>query len=126
MTQQTQTFINILRELQKIDPEFPLQYAICLSYISLNEGLSMTDLVQRTGLALSTISRIVGALSTQRQMGKPYNLVEVRINENERRKKELYLTAQGRKVMANIATLLFQNEVIVSPAPSEKKVRRTT
>ncbi|MFK7839089.1 MAG: helix-turn-helix domain-containing protein, partial [Bdellovibrionales bacterium] len=71
MKQEIKGFLQLLRELQKIDPEFPIQYAICLGEITLDEGLSVTQLSNRTGLALSTVSRIVGALSQYRQMGEP-------------------------------------------------------
>lgn len=99
------TLLSLLRELQKIDPEFPLQYAVCLAEISQNEGLSLTDLAGRTNLALSTISRIVGALANNRQKGKPFGLVRVVVSETERRRKELYLTARGRAVIEKLAAI---------------------
>ncbi|MGB4106406.1 MAG: winged helix-turn-helix transcriptional regulator [Alphaproteobacteria bacterium] len=102
----TRTFLRLLRELQKIDAEFPLQYAVCLAEISQDEGLSLTDLSVRTGLTLSTVSRIVGALSKNRQKGSPYNLIRVRIAAAERRRKELFLTPRGRAVMTSIAEIL--------------------
>ncbi|MCB1563387.1 MAG: winged helix-turn-helix transcriptional regulator [Alphaproteobacteria bacterium] len=98
----------MLRELQKIDPEFPLQYAVCLVEISLDEGLSLTALSQKTGMALSTVSRIVGALSAHRQKGEPYGLVDVKISRTERRRKELYLTKAGKTAIARIETLLSE------------------
>lgn len=102
-----QTFLRLLRELQKIDAEFPLQYAVCLGEISEDEGLSLTDLSVRTGMALSTVSRIVGALSKNRQKGSaPYNLVRVRTAANERRRKELYLTPRGRAVINSLSDIL--------------------
>ncbi len=102
----TRTFLRLLRELQKIDAEFPLQYAVALAEISQDEGLSLTDLSVRTGLTLSTVSRIVGALSKNRQKGNPYNLIRVRIAAAERRRKELYLTPRGRAVMTSIAEII--------------------
>jgi len=98
----TETFLDILRELQRLDSEFPLQYSICLGEIAMNEGLSLTQLSDKTGLALSTISRIVGALSKYRQNGQPYGLVEIRISPVERRRKELYLTHKGWSLIKNI------------------------
>jgi DNA-binding MarR family transcriptional regulator len=106
MNQQTETFLKLLREMQKIDPEFPLQYSICLTEISRDEGMSLSALSLKTGLALSTISRIVGALSNYRQSGAPYNLVRVKVSVDERRRKELYLTPRGKAVMDSIAELL--------------------
>lgn len=99
-------FLGLLRALQKIDPEFPLQYAVCLAEISAQEGLSLTQLADKTGLALSTVSRIIGALSKHRQKGSPYGLVRVAVSETERRRKELYLTPKGKAVMAAIASIL--------------------
>ncbi len=106
MKKEIEGFLQLLRELQKIDPEFPLQYAICLGEISLNEGLSVTQLSERTGLALSTVSRIVGALSQYRQMGEPYELVNLEVSKIERRRKEIYLTPKGRTIINTIAGLM--------------------
>jgi DNA-binding MarR family transcriptional regulator len=95
-------FLALLHQLQKIDSEFPIQYAICLSEISLNEGCSLTTLAEKTGLSLSTVSRIVGALSDFRQNGEPYGLVELKVSPEERRRKEIYLTAKGRQTLQKI------------------------
>lgn len=102
-------FLNLLHELQRIDPEFPLQYAICLAEISRNEGLSLSDLSLRTGLALSTVSRIVGALSKHRQSGAPYGLIKVKVSAAERRRKEVSLTTRGQAVMDSIDKVLAVN-----------------
>jgi DNA-binding MarR family transcriptional regulator len=105
--QNINAFLKLLRELQKIDPEFPLQYAVCLAEIAMNEGLSMTDLARRTAMALSTVSRIVGALSKHRQSGAPpYGLVQVKICPSERRRKELFLTARGRAIIESIYDIM--------------------
>lgn len=106
MKKEIEGFLLLLRELQKIDPEFPLQYAVCLAEISLNEGLSVTDLSKRTGLALSTVSRIVGALSEYRQMGEAYQLISLKVSEVERRKKIITLTPKGRAIVGSIAGLM--------------------
>ena len=107
MRNEMRHLLRILKALQRIDPEFPIQYAVCLTEISLDEGLSLSELAGRTGLALSTVSRIVGALSEKRQgAGKPYGLVTVKISAGERRRKELYLSPEGRAVLAGIVPLL--------------------
>jgi len=98
--------LNLLHELQKIDPEFPLQYAVCLCEIAMAEGLSLTALSQRTAMPLSTVSRIVGALAQNRQRGVPYNLVRVALSSTERRKKELYLSARGKAVIGGLAGVM--------------------
>lgn len=97
-----QKILLLLRTFQKIDPEFPLQYAICLFQIANQEGLSLTDLAKRSGMALSTVSRIISALSGTRQIGTPYGLVNVKICATERRKKEIFLTPKGQKFIQEI------------------------
>ncbi len=98
--------LKILREFQKIDPEFPIQYALCLIEIARDEGLSVTTLATRTGLTLSTASRVIGALSKHRQSGTPYGLIKVNVSATERRRKELFLTARGRAVISGLAEVV--------------------
>ena len=101
--------INLLNEMRKIDAEFPLQYALCLAEIARDDGMSLSALSARTGLALSTVSRIIGALSKYRQSGAAYGLVKVKISATERRRKELTLTARGKAVMAGFIDVLHKN-----------------
>ncbi len=61
MNKEIERFIALLREVQKIDPEFPVQYAICLAFISRHEGIGLTELARMVRMPLSTVSRIVGA-----------------------------------------------------------------
>lgn len=107
MSKELEIFSELLKELLKIDNEFPLQYAICLSHIAQNQGLSLTHLSEQTNMPLSTVSRIVGALSRKRQKGLPFNLIRVEINQNERRKKQLYLTKRGENVIQSLESILF-------------------
>ena len=92
--------IELLQFLRRIDPEFPIQYALCLSEIARHEGLSVTELAQRTGITLSTVSRIVSALSSTR--GRYAGLINVRFSRVESRRKELSLTPQGHTVIRHI------------------------
>lgn len=89
------TILELLNTLRGVHNEFPLQYAVCLMEIYLDQGLSPSDLAQRTDLALSTISRILGALSNKRQKGEAFYMIDVRISEKSRRSKEIYLTPRG-------------------------------
>lgn len=91
--------LDILHRIQKVDAEFPIQYAICLVHIYQHEGSTISALAERAGLALSTVSRIVGALSDARQYGKPFRFIDVRPSQSDSRKKEIYLTDKGRAVI---------------------------
>lgn len=96
------TFLAIQRTLQSVDSEFPLQYAICLAEMALTPGISLTGLAERCNMPLSTVSRIVGALSHKRQKGQPYELVRVEISPEERRRKQLYLTETGQALVCSL------------------------
>ncbi len=115
MKQAARHLIVLLRELQKIHPEFPLQYAVCLAEISVDEGMSVTALSEKTGMPISTVSRIVGALSSHRRRAAPFGLVRIAISARERRRKELYLTPRGRAVMGSIADIIGPTEAMKAP-----------
>ncbi len=94
--------LGLINGFRHIDPEFPLHYALCFLLIAQDPGLSVSTLARRTGLPLSTVSRIVGALSDNRQKGTAYKLVQTRISKTEKRRKELYLTARGHACLTKI------------------------
>lgn len=92
----------ILQELTNIDPEFPIQWAVVFAEIAMEEGASLKDVSERTGVSMSVMSRTIGALSNARRMGKPYGLVAVRHAKDDRRRKELYLSAKGKKLIEKL------------------------
>lgn len=94
--------LELLKEFQSIDNEFPIQYAVCLLEIARDEGLTLTALAERTDMALSTISRIIGALSDNRQKGEAFYLVDAQVSSTSRRSKALHLTRRGRSLIQRI------------------------
>lgn len=114
--EQTDLLLNLLHQLERVDPEFPLNYSICLVQIARDEGLSLTMLAERTRLSLSTVSRIVGALSNYRQNGQAYGLIEMRVAETERRRKELYLTSKGWALMRSMGSVLESYRPVAAQA----------
>lgn len=102
MERNLEHILTILYVLQKIDAEFPIQYAICMSEIALNEGLSLTDLSIKTGMPLSTVSRMASVLSNNNKNRKAYDFINIRTSPQERRKKQLYLTSKGRAVIETL------------------------
>ena len=101
-----ETLLMLLQEFQTLDPEFPLQYAICFLEIAMDEGLSHTKLKDKTGISLSTISRIIGALSDHRQRGEPFGLIEVSFIPGSRRTKQICLTNKGRAIFNRLELIL--------------------
>lgn len=104
--QNLEKFNQLLQIIRDIDSEFPIQYAFCLSIVAANEGMSLTQLSDQAGLSLSTISRIVGALSLRKNKDRDYLLLTVKTSKTERRRKELYLSRRGRDLLHNISELL--------------------
>jgi len=100
------TLIDLLQILRGIDTEFPLQYALCMGEIARNQGISITELAEKTGITLSTVSRIVGALSGGR--GRCNGLVRVRFSATENRRKELFLSPRGAALIAHLVTEIEQ------------------
>ncbi|NQZ13828.1 MAG: MarR family transcriptional regulator [Alphaproteobacteria bacterium] len=94
---------KILSEFTKIDAEFPLQWALIFIEIVKDEGASLKDISERTGISMSVMSRTIGALSNYRRMGKPYGLVLVKYAKDDKRRKELRLSAKGKKLATALA-----------------------
>ena len=59
--------LSLLRAFSGLDKNFPLPYAVFLLEVARNEGCSLGDLQKATGMPLPTLSRILWALSTNRQ-----------------------------------------------------------
>lgn len=93
---------GVLEELTSIDPEFPIQWAMVFVDVAMNEGSALKDVSDRTGISMSVMSRTVGALSNARRMGKPYGLVTVRSSKEDARRRELYLSSRGKKLLENL------------------------
>ena len=67
------------------------------------KGAALKDISEETGISMSVMSRTIGALSNYRRMGKPYGLVLVKFAKDDRRRKELYLSAKGKRLAETIA-----------------------
>lgn len=104
MTLTTSDAIKILSGIQRIDPEMPLQQALCLFVIAeAEDGLSLTDLAKKVGIALATASRYVGALGKMnRHHTAGLNFIESYEDPMERRKKVIKITIKGRNALRRI------------------------
>ena len=93
---------NVLTEFTSIDTEFPLQWAMVFLEIANDEGCALKDVAERTGISMSVMSRTIGALSNYRRMGKPYGVIVVKMAKDDRRRKELFLSAKGKRLIAKL------------------------
>jgi len=78
-----ESFLLVLNQLKQIDPEFPIQYAICLARIAEREGCSLTDLSEQNRDSPSQLYRVLSApYQTTGKKGEAYGLVDLRVSKN--------------------------------------------
>ena len=99
--------VRVLEALRRLDPDLPIQYALSFLTIAQNEGLSIRDLSERLGIAQSSASRNVAALSRWHSFGKAgHDLVQAEEDPRERRRKIITLTDKGRALATELSALI--------------------
>lgn len=105
------TVARVLEAFRTLDPDLPIQYALSFITIAQNEGMSIGELAERLGIAQSSASRNVAALSRWHSFGKAgFDLVQAQEDPRERRRKVVTLTEKGRGFIDSL-------RAIVSDAP---------
>jgi DNA-binding MarR family transcriptional regulator len=93
----------VLEAFRELDPDMPIQYALSFLTIARNPGLSIRELSERLGIAQSSASRNVAALSAWHSFRKPgHGLVEANEDPRERRRKIVSLTAKGEALLGRL------------------------
>lgn len=101
--------VRVLEAFRTLDPDLPIQYALSFLTIAQNEGMSIRDLSERLGIAQSSASRNVAALSKWHSFGKAgHDLIQSEEDPRERRRKILTLTPKGHELAARLADLLHE------------------
>jgi len=113
------TVTRVLEAFRTLDPDLPIQYALSFMTIAQNEGISIGELAERLGIAQSSASRNVAALSRWHSFGKAgLDLVMAQEDPRERRRKVVSLTDKGRAFLADL-------RAIVAPADAKQgEIRR--
>jgi len=105
------TLMRVLEEFRKLDPDLPIQYALSFLTLAENEGMSMRELAERLGIAQSSASRNVAALSKWHSFGKPgLDLVQAEEDPRERRRKIISLTPKGHELIATLRDMMNPGE----------------
>lgn len=103
------TLIRVLEALRGLDPDMPIQYALSFLTVARHEGLSIRELSERLGIAQSSASRNVAALSRWHSFGKPgHDLVQAEEDPRERRRKIVTLTPKGRALVEELRAIVSQ------------------
>lgn len=119
--------INLTLEcLREIDPIMPIQVAHVLTLIARHPGMTMGELMQKTGLSQASCSRNVAALSKHHRLGKSgYDLVEAIEDPADRRQKRLFLTPKGRERIVKLVGRGFPEvEMSEFDAPTAKQYEK--
>ncbi|PWC39330.1 MarR family transcriptional regulator [Azospirillum sp. TSO35-2] len=112
------TVVQVLEAFRKLDPDLPIQYALSFMTIAQSEGISIGELAERLGIAQSSASRNVAALSRWHSFGKAgLDLVQAQEDPRERRRKIVTLTDKGRAFLDAL-------RAIVNP-PDHRRAAKT-
>lgn len=111
---------------EELDPVMPLQRALIFLLVAEtgDRGADMERLARETGLASSSVSRHIMALGKLDRFRKPgLDVVETRVDASDWRRKPVYLTPKGRKVIERLTDVAaswadagVNNDVRSSPA----------
>jgi DNA-binding MarR family transcriptional regulator len=112
------TVVRVLEAFRRFDPDMPIQYALSFLTIAQHEGLSMGELAQRLGIAQSSASRNIAALSRWHSFGKAgHDLVEALEDPRERRRKIVSLTPRGHQLIEALRALVAGEVVDIEIEP---------
>lgn len=92
-------FIEALEEFRGIYGDMTISQAVVLATVAASPGLSQKELVQRSGLKDSSISRIYAIMSDRGNRGTgPFNLMALKEDPTDYRVKRVYLTKSGNNL----------------------------
>ncbi len=101
------TIVHVLEAFRTLDPDLPIQYALSFMTIAQSEGISIGELAERLGIAQSSASRNVAALSRWHSFGKAgLDLVQAQEDPRERRRKIVTLTDKGRAFLEDLRAIV--------------------
>jgi DNA-binding MarR family transcriptional regulator len=108
MSKELRTLANAISAFRDLDQE--IQAQTMLTFLCVAESpdpIGMRDLQTRLGVASSSTSRNVAALSKHQRVGKAgHDLVEAFEDPADRRSKRVRLTAKGRTFAARLGDLI--------------------
>jgi len=100
--------VDLLRETY---PDMTLNQVLVLLLVAANPGISQREIMDRTGLADSSASRIVALLGEHGNRGSgPFHLIELREDLKDRRSKLLHLTKKGQGLITKITNALARGQ----------------
>ncbi len=101
------TITRVINAVRIVDDTMPVQTLSVFLGVAQKEPISISDLATLTGLAQSSASRNVAALSEWHWLKKPgLGLVKLEVDPMELRKKLVTLTPKGKKLVEQLTGLV--------------------
>ena len=114
MRKELNTLTLLTNAVREIDDSMPIQTLSVLLEIARREPIGITKLSEHVGLAQSSASRNVAALSARHWLKRPgLCLVQLENDPQDIRKKMVTLTAKGRKAIEQLVDIIGSQQ---SPA----------
>lgn len=99
--------LKITETFREVDKDILLSSASVFLWVALHEGSTQREMRDDLGLASSTSSRNLAALSKVHRLGKPgLGLVEWVESPEDRRAKLLFLTTKGKALVGQLLAAL--------------------
>ena len=96
-----------LEAFRAIGPTMQTQLVYTFLLVATHEGISASEITERSGFRQSTTSRHLRDLGRRNRIKQPgYDLVEPHIDENDSRRRFYTLTPKGRELFGQIAKIM--------------------
>jgi DNA-binding MarR family transcriptional regulator len=111
---------RVLGRLRDRHADMTVLQAMCFFLVSARPGISQRQLMNELDSNDSTISRILSLLSDlgdRKSAG--LDLIEMKVNPNDRRERLMFLSPKGRRFMADVSNdLAIADADVTAPAAS--------
>jgi DNA-binding MarR family transcriptional regulator len=99
--------VRFIEEFRKFDPEMQLQTAATFMWTVIQPGITMKEMMNRLGISQASCSRNAAALSARHRKDRPgHDLIEIKPDPEDHRRKVLYPTPKGNRVAETIWEIL--------------------
>ncbi len=116
------TLVHIQQTFREMNEAIAPQQIEILFEIASQPGLTQQELANRTGMALSSISRNLMALGEWNRSGKPgLSLIETADDPEERRRHIAFLSPKGRSLVHRILQQLGTKDLETWKAPTARE-----
>lgn len=98
-----------LKVFKLLSDRMPLQYVLSFMAVAVDEGKSVIDYARALDVNNTTMSRHlldIGPFNRNHEEG--YNLIEYRVDPNERRRHQYYLTPKGKHFVQMILREVYE------------------